>query len=38
MTSLFKKIMIFAILGDPWADGRGEKQIKRPKKVQAEAW
>jgi len=26
------------ILGDPGADGRGERQIKRTKSVRAEAW
>jgi len=30
--------MFFFILGDPGADSRGERQIKRAKLVGAEAW
>ena len=29
---------MFLILGDPGAGSRGERQIKRAKSVQAEAW
>ena len=40
MTSAtFKSLyMEMSILGDPGADGRGERQIKRAKSVRAEAW
>ena len=33
-----KRIYPYIILGDPGADSRGEKQIKRAKSVRAEAW